>query len=298
MTVLADLAPRPETHRASHDDGTDRWEIREADPHPHLAQLVDRYADYQEETGSFSARRELAATSGVMIYVFGDPLEIVGADGRAIVLKAGEAFIGGAADATSISRNIGPQRGMHIHAPLSTYARIIGAPAAAIANHCFKLGDLIGADADVLGGRLCEAKDSEARYRLLDRFFVARLAATEAAPNRCPVDWAANQLKREDAPRPGEIAAEIGWSRKHLGRRFADRFGFAPDRFRRLARFERFAAAIAASPEESLAQLASDHGYVDQAHLTRETRQFAAMTPGELRSRLHPAGGGVTDDAR
>ncbi len=89
------------------------------------------------------------------------------------------------------------------------------------------------------------------------------------------------------------LAADIGWSRKHLTQRFTHRFGFSPDRFRRLARFEHFTVAIQAAPSESLAALAADHGYVDQAHLTRETRQFAAMTPGELRERLIPGGGGV-----
>ncbi|MGP1281598.1 MAG: helix-turn-helix domain-containing protein [Parasphingopyxis sp.] len=296
MTALTDFDRRREEIRASHDDGVDSWEIREADPHPKLDGFVDNYADYWERTGTFTSRRELAATRGVLIFVFGDPLEIVDAEGQALVLGAGEAFIGGAAETTSIARNLGAQRGMHIHAPLSTYARLVGAPAAAIANRCFKLEDMIGMEAAELGERLCEASGSEARYRLVDRFFVRRMAATEAAVERCPVDWAARQLRRADARRPGELAAEIGWSRKHLNRRFIDAFGISPDHFRRLARFERFSAAISAAPHESLAALAADHGYVDQAHLTRETRQFSAMTPGELRRRLHPGGGGVTHD--
>ncbi len=215
MSALTNPAPRRETVRASYDDGLDQWEIREAASDRRLAPFVDCYADYAETTDSFSGRRELAATSGVFIYVLGDPLEITAADGKPLTIKAGEAFVGGAADATSISKNLGPQRGMHIHAPLSTYAQVIGAPPAAIANHCFKLGDMIGAVADDLGGRLCEARTSEDRYRLLDRFFVKRLGATEEGGERCPVNWVARQLRarmrrdRECSPPISAGAASI-----------------------------------------------------------------------------------------
>jgi transcriptional regulator GlxA family with amidase domain len=89
------------------------------------------------------------------------------------------------------------------------------------------------------------------------------------------------------------VARDIGWSRKHFGRRFRAAIGFSPDRFRRLARFERFTAALSRAPDDSLAGLATQIGYVDQAHLARDVRDFAAMTPGELRSRLIPGGGGI-----
>jgi AraC-like DNA-binding protein len=48
-------------------------------------------------------------------------------------------------------------------------------------------------------------------------------------------------------------------------------------------RFQRFLhAARAAGPERSLARLAADTGYADQAHLTRESRDLAGLPPGAL----------------
>jgi AraC-like DNA-binding protein len=101
---------------------------------------------------------------------------------------------------------------------------------------------------------------------------------------------------RDDAPGSGALAEEIGWSRKQLASRVRAQCGFGPDRLRRLARFERFAESIRQRPDESLAGLAAEHGYVDQAHLTREVRAFSDMTPGELRARQIPAQGGVRED--
>ena len=62
-----------------------------------------------------------------------------------------------------------------------------------------------------------------------------------------------------------------------------------------LARFERFATALRAKPEQPLAQAALDAGYADQAHLTREVRRYADLTPAGLRAKLIPGGGGVRE---
>jgi AraC-like DNA-binding protein len=274
-----------------HDDGIDRWEMVEAPPALALRGRIGRYCDYWEETGSFAARRELATTDVVMIYALDAPLEITGADGGVVTVRAGEAFVGGVSDATSLSRGLGAQAGIHVFMPLASMATVTGAPAAEIANRVAPLRDLIGEDADALGGVLCDARDAETRFALLDTFFARRFADTRE-PDR-PVAWAMPHLASAVGPLTSSLAAEIGWSRKHFIQRFRDATGVSPDRYRRIARFERFATAIAAKPDDSLAGLATDCGFVDQAHLARDVRAFADMTPGELRSRLIPDGGGV-----
>lgn len=278
----------------AYDDGIDRWAMVSAAPARQLAGHVRSYCSYWEETGSFAARRELAGTTGVFIYALGAPLEIVGADGRRIVLQAGEGFSGGIADGTSISRGLGPQAGIQVDLPLDSLAALLGAPVGALANQVAPLADLIGAEAGELGDALCHAADDEARFALLDAFLVRRLARERKTD---PVAaWAARRLMAEHGPGSTALAAELGWSRKTLARRVRAATGFDPDRLRRLARFERFAEAIRQQPGDSLAQLAADHGYVDQAHLTHEVRSFSAMTPGELRARQIPSQGGVRED--
>ena len=276
------------------DDGVDRWEMVEAAPAPSLRGLVDSYSDYWEQTGTFSARRELAATTGVLIYVFGEPLEIVGADGQSIVIKAGEGFAGGIADATSVTRAFGAQAGVHAFLPLASLAAVTGAPLSEIANRVVPMRDLIGAQADALGGALCDSRSAEQRFGLLDAFLADRFSRHDVMNG--PVSWAMDRLVRAVRPVTSRLAEEIGWSRRHFIGRFRAATGFSPDRFRRLARFERFADAIMATPGEGLAGLAADCGYVDQAHLTRDVRAFSDMTPGELRARLLPNEAGVRHD--
>lgn len=287
------MSARPVSVRA-YDDGIDRWKMVDAAPATSLRGRVDRYSDYREQTASFAARRELAATSGVLIYALGEKLEITGADGRAVTIGPGEAFAGGIADGTSVSRGLGAQAGVHVFMPLASLSAVVGAPISEIANCVAPLRDLIGRAADDLGGALMEARDAESRFALLDDFLECRFATEDRADR--PVAWAMTRLARAERPQTSVLADEIGWSRTHFTRRFRAVTGFSPDGFRRLARFERFSDAIMATPDDSLAGLAVDCGYVDQAHLTRDVQRFAEMTPGELRARLIPAGGGVRHD--
>jgi AraC-like DNA-binding protein len=162
------------------------------------------------------------------------------------------------ADATSISRALGAQRGIHINMPLHALAAVCGAPVAELANRVVPLTDLIGAPACDLGHRLGSAADAYREFDLLDAFLMRRFA--DMVPPDRAILWAMDRLADHDAPAVTEIAESIGWSRKHLSHRFSAVTGFSPQSYRRLARFERFSAAIAARPDEGLAMLALDAG--------------------------------------
>ena len=275
----------------AYDDGVDRWAIADARPAAALAGWVDRYNWWSEHTRSFTTRRELAATTGVLIVNLGSPLEIVDAGGVTHRLAAGQGFAGGIARATSLSRSTGAMAGVHVHLPPATLARLLGVPLAALTDCCFRLDDLLGGEADPLGEQLQAALGHEARWRVLDDWVARRAGIARAAD--VEVDHARGRLKR--GARVEAVAADLGWSRKRLAQRFRDAVGLHPRSFAGLARFERFATGLQARPDLPLAHAAQDAGYADQAHLTREVARYADLTPGELRARLIPAGGGVRE---
>lgn len=273
------------------DDGVDAWQIVEAPPAGRLAASVDRYSWWRETTTSFTARRELAATCGVFIINLGAPLEIVDASDRTIRLDAGEAFIGGMAQGTSLSRSTGAMEGIHVHLPVEELARTLGVSVGAITDATIRLDDVVGQSAHDLGHQLLEAATLDARFEMLDAFLNGRLGHTGERSRE--ISHAFGRLR--GGSNVSELAEELGWSRKRLASWFRDMTGLRPAQFSRLARFERFTSAIQAEPAASLAELACDAGYVDQAHLTHDVRRLSRMTPGELRARLIPAGGGVRD---
>lgn len=73
------------------------------------------------------------------------------------------------------------------------------------------------------------------------------------------------------------IADEVGWSARHLTERFRCEYGLTPKLAARLMRFERSHRLVQAGM--SIAQAAGRCGYADQAHLTRDWRQFAGVSP-------------------
>jgi AraC-like DNA-binding protein len=73
-----------------------------------------------------------------------------------------------------------------------------------------------------------------------------------------------------------------------LRRRCQDAVGYGPKTLQRVLRFRRFVAQIdaaAGNPRAGagdLATIAARAGYADQAHLTRECRRLAGLTPAAL----------------
>jgi len=81
-----------------------------------------------------------------------------------------------------------------------------------------------------------------------------------------------------------ELAAETGWSPRYLNSVFRAETGLAPKAAARVVRFDRARhriarAAATAAPGTTLAGLAADCGYYDQAHLARDFRSLAGCPP-------------------
>jgi AraC-like DNA-binding protein len=103
-----------------------------------------------------------------------------------------------------------------------------------------------------------------------------------APPVASELEWAWQRLLATDGAAPiGDLAQELGWSRRHLAARFRTELGMPPKAVARILRFERAVARLRAG--DDLAELALDCGYYDQAHFNRDFRAFADATPTELR---------------
>ena len=86
-----------------------------------------------------------------------------------------------------------------------------------------------------------------------------------------------------------DVVTESGYSHRTFVGLFRDSVGLTPKRYCRVLRF---AGALreAAAEGTSFVDLAAAAGYSDQAHLNREFREFAGVTPGEYcRSELRHA---------
>jgi AraC-like DNA-binding protein len=147
-----------------------------------------------------------------------------------------------------------------------------------------------GAGGGVLGVPLDELRDRTVAVEEIDRRLaldpdlppaevLARFAAAVAGRGTdLLIEEAARRVGERDL---GSIAAELGISERQLRRRFHAAVGYGPQTLARVRRFRRVVDAVDAGRTD-LAELAFDAGYADRAHMTRETRRLAGLTPAEL----------------
>lgn len=85
------------------------------------------------------------------------------------------------------------------------------------------------------------------------------------------------------------IHQQIGTiSQRQRERKFQKWLGITPKHYQRIARVKQTLEQLRAQPDISLADLALEQGFADQAHMTRECKQIACMTPKQFVRKRNP----------
>ncbi|HEY2513257.1 MAG TPA: helix-turn-helix domain-containing protein [Polyangiaceae bacterium] len=160
--------------------------------------------------------------------------------------------------------------------PGEAYAFLGGVPARAFKDTLAPLQDVWGAFARELADRLVLAPDTPSRLRLLDAELLGRrTTATDPRLRR-----ALDLLGEKRALRVPAIAGAVGLGERQLERLFHERVGLGPKVFARITRVQRLLTCV--GPGSDWSALAADLGWSDQAHLTRDLRELAGITPAQL----------------
>lgn len=126
--------------------------------------------------------------------------------------------------------------------------------------------------------RIFEAQTDSERFHLLECFLVRRLRVSRTFSPA--VHHAIRQFQYADrAWSVGSVRDQIGISAQRFIEVFRTEVGLSPKVFARLARFRRVLGCIDTAEDVDWAEVAVAAGYFDQAHLIRDFRQFAGVTP-------------------
>jgi AraC-like DNA-binding protein len=172
----------------------------------------------------------------------------------------------------------GDQYGIQLSLTPEGARSLLGMPAAELVSQVVPLDRLLGADADAIIARLAETDGWPARFAVLDEV-LSRRAGRLAGPS--PELQRAWRLlgERGGLVRIADLAGEVGWSRRHLGQRFAAEYGLTPKEAARVVRFSRSARLLKRPDRPALADAAAACGFYDQAHLAREWNDLAGCPP-------------------
>jgi AraC family transcriptional regulator len=131
----------------------------------------------------------------------------------------------------------------------------------------------LGRDADPLTAQSLAAE-------LVDRLLRPEVEAAEERWHREIIAALSNDPAR--AWRLEALAALAGRHPTHVARSFRMRTGLSLGAFRRRRRLTAVCLALRLR-DTSLAELAAEHGFSDQAHMTREFRRFTGASPAAWR---------------
>ena len=274
-----------------HESERDMWEMIHGAPDPRLGGYVLGYCAYDERTGSFLRRRELPSDRVVAIVNFGAPIRVLTPYDGWTDQPVG--FVAGMHDTFAVTETVGAQRGVQIDfSPVGAHL-LWRVPMHSVAGRVVDLEALFGRVGLLLWEALACAPGWEERFALLDDFLLERLDdALSPVPS---VTRALGRLRASGGTvRVGELAAEIGCSRRHLVEGFHEQVGVSPKLLARILRFQRAVSLVGSGP--GWAEIAAGCGYYDQAHMVRDFHQFAGASPGEFARRRLPDGGGVVGD--
>jgi AraC-like DNA-binding protein len=229
---------------------------------------VSAYYGFCEEAPGPISRREGPGSHVVLLVSFGEQWSI---DDERLC-----SFVGGLRNRQVETRHEGRSHGIHVDIAPPAAHELLRFPLHELAEHQMPLEDVL--DEPFLAERLHEEETWEARFRLLDDVLAKRFR--DAAPASPEIAWAWRRLvASHGAVRIGDLACELGWSRKRMVANFREEIGLPPKRVARLLRFECARALAADSTRPDWAWIAREAGYYDQSHLINDFRVVTGRTP-------------------
>jgi AraC-like DNA-binding protein len=161
--------------------------------------------------------------------------------------------------------------------PLGAW-RVLGIAQHELAGQVIDLDALFGDAVHRVHQCLLETPDAIGRFWVFEQWLLQQ--AARRGPPHYAARWAMERLAASHGNVPIEqLAAELGYSRKHVAQLFQREVGLTPKAMARVLRFSHALARVRAEPVAHWDQFALDCGYFDQAHLIREFNAFAGHAP-------------------
>lgn len=161
-------------------------------------------------------------------------------------------------------------------------AVLLGVPPRELCDRHVALEALWGARATTLREELLEASEPEVMFAVLERELLRRLNRPVLV--HPAVSFALRRLASPSRmPSITSVREDTGYGERHFSTLFSDAVGLTPKVFARVQRLHRVTTALARG-DRPLAEVALEAGYYDQAHLNRDFRDMAGITPGSYES--------------
>jgi len=241
----------------------------EIKPDNHLAPYIDAY--YTIETGSLYrpvTRRIFADGCSEMFINLGTSTPSVN---HVTILKPGHIYFGGTMTASNVVNSEPDSRFLGIRFKPSGFSAFYNLPLDTVVNQIIEFPDKeLYALAD-LDGQLAQRLDKFFLHKLVNRKYETITPITQF------IEYWQGLVSVDD------VAEQHNVSLRTLERIFSKTVGIPPKEFINIIRFQHVAKKLQqADTDLHLLQIATDMGYYDHSHFTREFKRYSGLTPSEL----------------
>jgi len=259
-----------------------------AAPAPHLRRYVAHYSGYRQRDVPSAQHLGLPSPYLTLIFTLDEPLTIASHPDPRQPPADYDALVGGLHTTPALITHDGAQSGLQLAvSPLGARA-LLGHPAGELSGIDVPGSAVLGGVVDEMRMRLQAASSWRARFDVVDQVLLRlvdsnRDLALDIAPEVVRA-WS-RVTGSGGAVSVSALAADTGWSRRHLSERFRSETGLTPKLAARVTRFDRARRLLTSRlsdtshPPLRLADLAARCGYADQSHLARDFRDLAGRSP-------------------
>lgn len=150
-----------------------------------------------------------------------------------------------------------------------------------MANKAVPLQELFGADGLSLEQSVLDESTAEGRIQCIESFLLEILTSAENI-DRIAKSSVEFILKLNGKLSVDELAAELNINRRQLERKFAATIGLSPKQLSKVIRLQSVLKMMAAKEFTSLASVAYEGDYYDQAHFIKDFKEFTGLSPKQF----------------
>jgi AraC-like DNA-binding protein len=289
-----------------HRSGLGRWQTWQRPAEPCLRAYVHGYFASSSDLRSPVLEHHVPSTEVPLILNFGEPHRRREASGEWTARDG--VWVVGLHNRHQVTRAAGLRQFMVVRfTPIGAHL-FLRLPMDLIANEAIDLGLIDRVLARVLVDRVAAAQSWTDRFAAMESLIAQRVADAEI-PAAMRFAWR-SLLAADGRIALGSLATGMDCSHRNLIARFRTCVGFPPKTIARLVRFNHTVRSLdrmsgtrandavgkpyvaAKHPDDPVvgtiawADLAADCGYFDQAHLIKDFRRLAGMTPGAFVRRM------------
>lgn len=162
---------------------------------------------------------------------------------------------------------------------------LLGISASEIAFGAVPLDDLWRGDGARLLEQLAAAPDDHTRAQMIEAVLLGRTERARDTGHQRAIRAARLITQSGGALAVSQLAASLGVGERRIEQLFKEHVGLTPRLWRRLARLHTCLRLLRDGPPRSLATLAADAGYYDQAHLANEFKSLCGLSPSAFLQR-------------